>query len=933
MRTDSLITAVSLLGLRSVSAWEVELKELVNPSLARVYDTPTDGRDESCAPDGCIGVLTRDESRSTGSRYGCTQQSGSSGACTARYRLNEEKYSGGTPQTISSVYVAFTSDSETTLQVVLEDDVVVDSWTGDAGDTGLQEIPGVSGYSVDEMELVAVIDEGSYMGITEVEIYVDVDDVPVTGISASERVSLTVSATVNDDSAEDTLDGSTSTSSSWSCSDGDECEITYDLLEVQSTEQLRIAFVDESWTEGATFNVYTAGVDGIFSSALSEVAAGPRDSSIEGLQTFGGIRTLSRYVKIEGVPASGGQFSISEVEIRLNENAPSYPSTVDSSLVPVGKTPLGSNAATSSSVPYDPRPSSEGGCSAGHFEGCRIYNIKDGDNSEDSRWSCSPKVDQRHSDVCHAQFFLNTQRYLRQIQIAFHKGDERHNEFIVYEAIPSAISSGDTTDFQTWDLSVWTNSIQIQPKLAKVADWFSIKEVTDFAVPYCAFRLPHSPRGQRRGIMPLFFFFFFWFVDGEGRIYMAGDDQTARIWAIEMMFPSDKTFTFQVRYYDDETLITTSFTSAGGDETWETFVLPNEVLRNYVDIIAVEGPDEDDYPTLRVNDCRILGEMDTAGSSWVVSTTLEGWYVIPDYIGDGSGDQEEIMEAICDGIGESFDGTDCDGVATGNDEALEVILVEGDYYLDGPVFLKSGISLVGESGEGSPYNTELNLHGSGTGADGVINADSIEGAVVQDITVRSNLDSAGATGTVGNVCFDVKNSQDITIDEFAGEGCPIASTRFVDTDGIIGDLFYGGGTSEGPEVTLEGVTDFTLTESSLEGVTITDSTNVSFEGDYDDGDLYGSIDAPNRGDQSANLVVTGTTSGVILRDITIGSGAEPRIVLENSNPFTIDGVPIEGGSTGDCIIKIPEGSDGDAILIQLNVETELTLEDDCFVLA
>ena len=71
--------------------------------------------------------------------------------------------------------------------------------------------------------------------------------------------------------------------------------------------------MDESWTEGATFNVYTAGVDGIFSSALSGVAAGPRDSSIEGLQTFGGVRTLSRYVKIEGIPGSGGQFSISEV--------------------------------------------------------------------------------------------------------------------------------------------------------------------------------------------------------------------------------------------------------------------------------------------------------------------------------------------------------------------------------------------------------------------------------------------------------------------------------------------------------------------------------------------------------------------------------------------------------------------------------------------
>ena len=65
-----------------------------------------------------------------------------------------------------------------------------------------------------------------------------------------------------------------------------------------------------------------------------------------------------------------------QVEIRVNEDAPSYPSTVDSSLVPVGKIPLGSNAASSSGVPYDPRPSSEGGCSAGHFEGCRIYNIK-----------------------------------------------------------------------------------------------------------------------------------------------------------------------------------------------------------------------------------------------------------------------------------------------------------------------------------------------------------------------------------------------------------------------------------------------------------------------------------------------------------------------------------------------------------------------------
>ena len=73
------------------------------------------------------------------------------------------------------------------------------------------------------------------------------------------------------------------------------------------------AFVAEASTAGAKFNVYIAGADGIFTSVLSGVTAGLRDSSLEGLQTFGGVRALARYVKIEGVPGIGGEFSISEV--------------------------------------------------------------------------------------------------------------------------------------------------------------------------------------------------------------------------------------------------------------------------------------------------------------------------------------------------------------------------------------------------------------------------------------------------------------------------------------------------------------------------------------------------------------------------------------------------------------------------------------------
>lgn len=45
-------------------------------------------------------------------------------------------------------------------------------------------------------------------------------------------------------------------------------------------------------------------------------------------------------------------------------------------------------------------------------------------------------------------------------------------------AIPSAITSGETTEFQTWDISAWTDFIEIQPKFRGVAEWMSIKEVT-----------------------------------------------------------------------------------------------------------------------------------------------------------------------------------------------------------------------------------------------------------------------------------------------------------------------------------------------------------------------------------------------------------------------------------------------------------------------
>lgn len=80
----------------------------------------------------------------------------------------------------------------------------------------------------------------------------------------------------------------------------------------------------------------------------------------------------------------------------------------------------------------------------------------------------------------------------------------------------------------------------------------------------------------------------------------------------------------------------------------------------------------------------------------------------------------------------------------------------------------------------------------------------------------------------------------------------------------------------------------------LDGATITDSANILFEGRIDDGDLNGSIDVPEGGDQSANLVVSGTTSGVTLKDISIGSGAgEPS---SSRGATKTEGCACRGGS-------------------------------------
>ena len=61
------------------------------------------------------------------------------------------------------------------------------------------------------------------------------------------------------------------------------------------------------------------------------------------------------------------------------------------------------------------------------------------------------------------------------------------------------------------------------------------------------------------------------------------------------------------------------FTSAGGNRRWEKFVLPERVVLDNFRIVAIEGPEIEDYPTLRVSDCQVLGKPCSPGSTWVSS--------------------------------------------------------------------------------------------------------------------------------------------------------------------------------------------------------------------------------------------------------------------------------------------------------------------------
>lgn len=62
-----------------------------------------------------------------------------------------------------------------------------------------------------------------------------------------------------------------------------------------------------------------------------------------------------------------------------------------------------------------------------------------------------------------------------------------------------------------------------------------------------------------------------------------------------------------------------SFSSAGGERTWETFYLDGPAVTGGVRIVARGGPDIDGYPALKVGDFEVIAEPTSTSDRVVVS--------------------------------------------------------------------------------------------------------------------------------------------------------------------------------------------------------------------------------------------------------------------------------------------------------------------------
>ncbi|CAM9622988.1 unnamed protein product [Ectocarpus sp. 6 AP-2014] len=559
-----------------------------------------------------------------------------------------------------------------------------------------------------------------------------------------------------------TRDGDTGDASRWSCApnlggEGAVCSISYDLGREFGLDELRVAL----YNGDIRVRTIDVSVDGVL------VATWASSGTTDGFESIAFPDGVSgTVINLQGVLDDSEWLSIIETEIMVwPQNVVTPPPTPATTAPPAPAQP-----ATTSPIPTpvgDLQPVGLIPLATGDGSLLDRYAAKDGDLS--TSWTCTG--DPREVNLqgilyyeCSLLFDLVYTRHIKQVKIALADGAERAVDMSIsrgYGTTPEELvtSSGTTDGLETYDVDYKTSSVRISGAFSSPGQSISISEV-EFVEEV---------------------------VDSEV--------------LLETSYFDDYDWNFELSLFNriggtDEPYATLTGLEITGTAEYQSIDLTG-FAGQYVTSIAVhvEGSGGSEFPLI---DARILGtKIDNPTDTFYVgSTFIPEWYGHgdPDFVGQGTGDQNAINAAICAVKKGTYDGVDCVGMddsATGT-----VVLAFGEYHVDGNIFMKSGVFLKGRYRfDDSPYNIDIFLEEGAPGntdVDAMIVMDGISDARIGDLWIHGLYDpdtsnDIPAVPGLGSTGVSIVDSQNITcadtwIDFCDGDAMVVRSSSVVNID-------------------------------------------------------------------------------------------------------------------------------------------------------
>ncbi|CAM9225071.1 unnamed protein product [Ectocarpus fasciculatus] len=982
---------------RFVGAASVEAGTLATvTAVADLYE-PSLSAENGCDPSGCAAELTRDGDVSDESRWSCAPSLG--GTCSISYDL-------GAVRVLSELRLALYQGT-TRVRTV---DVAVDgspatTWTSSGTTDGFESID-LTGYSGQDITITGVLDDLEWVSIKETEIIVVSDDAssspspstttqapvlapiatPTPTVATPEQLwsaqeigtqdtTVTTTADLFDPdlsidngcdpagcTAALTRDGDMGDASRWSCAPylGDEgavCSISYDLGREFGLDELRVALYNGD-IRVTTIDVH---VDGAL--VTTWTSSGTTDS----FETIAlPDSTAGTVIELQGDLGDSEWLSIIETEIMV------WPQDVVTS-PPAPATPVAPSTAPVQPVtPPSPTPVGElqpvglTPLAIGDESMLDRYYTKDGDFS--TSWTCTgdptePNDEGVTSYQCELLFSVVYFRRIKQVKIALPDGAERAVDMRLSGRFASTIaeefvtSSGTTDGFETYDFDYKASSVRIAGVFSSSGESVSIseveivEEVVDGEALIDGFGTPDDIGNEPTTDG------FEWISDSEEAIdetlwlYLAG---YFTVTELQLLFPEGDTYMFDLTLHNklDDTSATITGLESTDTAGFQAFDLTGAANQYVTSIgIQVKGTGSGS-PGFAMLDAVVLGtKLDNPTDTFYVgSTFIEYWSGdggYPDFVGEGTGDQNAINGAICAVKKGTLDGVDCVGM---DDSATGTVdLSFGGYYVNGNVFMQSGVFLHGTYGDDDPNTTDIQLEEGAAGntdIDAIVVMDGLSDAWMEDVWIRGVYDpetsnDSPAVPGLGSTCLSVVNSQNITCEDVDIRYCD--GDAMIVRDSTLVNIDAGGfdeeylpwtiGLSRGTGLIVDSsdsvwVRRHTFYDNGVAGLHIMGSNNFTFEAtidDYEGAEGEGNVGSLD-GQQPIEVIVEGS-SLVTFQDMKVTSVNDPVMTISESTTVSFTNGGYSSVAAGTCIIQTDDPS---TVTIDAD-EDELVLEDTCYV--